>query len=307
MAILRDGSKIVEVSDELESFFYVILQTAIRYLPSNIECVGEYLENFFDAFTIEDGRYAVGDLKDKVMERNGKLTSTGKAKADLLTFKSPMDDVLKTLLLSFQAYYAVKEYDSRPAMLPLPQPTKPMEPRTPQPEDYIEMPAFHDDGVETDKEASSDEDDENDEDDEEWVPTKKDRKYAKNARSHKHFGRILADAVDKTWPDEKPKDRFEDDYKSTRGFGPTVTPSNVPVRVRRKLAHWNQTRALSGSSGSKKRKLSLEGDAPKEAPPASPKATPEPSQTRPKTKVKAQQEPRQPTRRSARLLKKSSH
>ncbi|TBU26657.1 hypothetical protein BD311DRAFT_601956, partial [Dichomitus squalens] len=43
-------SKEVEICDELESFFYVILYYAVRYLRSNIDdgIIGEWIYTFFD-------------------------------------------------------------------------------------------------------------------------------------------------------------------------------------------------------------------------------------------------------------------
>ncbi|KAI0631748.1 hypothetical protein C8Q77DRAFT_1272662, partial [Trametes polyzona] len=48
VAVLCDMCKVVETSDELESFFYVLLYYSIRYLRSNCADVGAFIEHLFD-------------------------------------------------------------------------------------------------------------------------------------------------------------------------------------------------------------------------------------------------------------------
>ena len=61
--MLLKRAKMVEVDDDLESFFYVILYYAARYLKSNITDVGAFIEGFFDSYEVHDGRYLVGATK----------------------------------------------------------------------------------------------------------------------------------------------------------------------------------------------------------------------------------------------------
>ena len=61
--MLLKRAKMVEVDDDLESFFYVILYSAARYLKSNITDVGAFIEGFFDSYEVHDGRYLVGATK----------------------------------------------------------------------------------------------------------------------------------------------------------------------------------------------------------------------------------------------------
>ena len=64
-------------------------------------------------------------------------------------------------------FHSLESYTAIPYTERYPRPANPIEARMPQRKLYIQMNAFHDDGVETDKDASSDGDNDNDEDDEE--------------------------------------------------------------------------------------------------------------------------------------------
>ncbi|KAL1942227.1 hypothetical protein VTO73DRAFT_6291 [Trametes versicolor] len=48
VAALEDHAKVIETSDELESFFHVLLYNAVRHLKSNCPDVGVFIEDFFD-------------------------------------------------------------------------------------------------------------------------------------------------------------------------------------------------------------------------------------------------------------------
>ena len=50
----------VKIADDLEAHFYVLLYHAVRYLRSNCTNVPNWIEDFFDVFTIEDGQYKCG-------------------------------------------------------------------------------------------------------------------------------------------------------------------------------------------------------------------------------------------------------
>ncbi|KAI0760501.1 hypothetical protein C8Q74DRAFT_1296759 [Fomes fomentarius] len=105
VAILTDIFKIVEITDDLESFLYVLLYYAIRYLRSNCDDVGDWIEAFFDSYTLSrDGSYTCGEKKAMTLNK--------------LTFGEPMDELFDSLFQSFKAYYAVKLYDSIAQALP---------------------------------------------------------------------------------------------------------------------------------------------------------------------------------------------
>ena len=50
VALLNNPSKVVEIADDLEAHFYVLLYHAVRYLRSNCTNVPNWIEDFFDVF-----------------------------------------------------------------------------------------------------------------------------------------------------------------------------------------------------------------------------------------------------------------
>ncbi|KAH9925613.1 uncharacterized protein BXZ73DRAFT_49827, partial [Epithele typhae] len=66
IAILMDGNKVATVSDDMESFFYIILYYSVRYVDSNITedaQVFSWLERFFDCYTLDGDIYTCGEVK----------------------------------------------------------------------------------------------------------------------------------------------------------------------------------------------------------------------------------------------------
>ncbi|KAI0628960.1 hypothetical protein C8Q77DRAFT_1143806 [Trametes polyzona] len=51
-AALSDLSKEIDVADEMESFFHLLLYLSIRYLPHNIYDVGRFMEQYFDGHSL---------------------------------------------------------------------------------------------------------------------------------------------------------------------------------------------------------------------------------------------------------------
>ena len=138
VALLSRLSKVVAIPDELESFFYVLLYYAIRYLRSNCLDVGNWIEDFFDSYTLQAGEYKCGSTKSTTMRsfEKGMLALDSTANLPVqLRFNSPMDDLLSTLLERFQAHYRVeaheamkrnaKKLQSSVNQLPLPSPQSP--------------------------------------------------------------------------------------------------------------------------------------------------------------------------------------
>ncbi|RDX46913.1 hypothetical protein OH76DRAFT_1385925 [Lentinus brumalis] len=107
---LLSGDKAVEVCDELESFFYVLLYNATRYLLSRLPdiTIANYLDEFFDQYGWGDGRYVCGDKK-KITIATGELEVAHTVR---LKFNSSMDDVLADLLSWFKAHYVVSRYEN---------------------------------------------------------------------------------------------------------------------------------------------------------------------------------------------------
>ncbi|KAI0739885.1 hypothetical protein C8Q80DRAFT_1200811 [Daedaleopsis nitida] len=110
VAILNHpGTKTVEVCDELEAYFYVLLYYAIRYLKSTFDnvTIANFLDEFFDYHTIVNGKYACGSTKLMAI-KTGQLFA-----GDMeLELDGPMDSLAKTLLCWFSANYHVKAYES---------------------------------------------------------------------------------------------------------------------------------------------------------------------------------------------------
>ncbi|TFK79242.1 hypothetical protein K466DRAFT_668174 [Polyporus arcularius HHB13444] len=108
-ALLSRNDKQVEVSDELESFFYVMLYHAVRYLRSACAAntIANYLDEFFDQYGWDDGRYVCGNKKlATIMSGCFHVVDT-----TTLKFDSHMDSVLAVLLSWFKAHHTVWRYE----------------------------------------------------------------------------------------------------------------------------------------------------------------------------------------------------
>ncbi|KAH9925620.1 uncharacterized protein BXZ73DRAFT_49814, partial [Epithele typhae] len=66
IAMLEESGKVAELSDDLESFFYVILYYLVRFVKSALgtpEDIFHWLEEFFDSYVVEGGMYTCGAAK----------------------------------------------------------------------------------------------------------------------------------------------------------------------------------------------------------------------------------------------------
>ncbi|TBU51852.1 hypothetical protein BD310DRAFT_1001106 [Dichomitus squalens] len=108
---LLSRPKIVEICDELESFLYVIIYYAVRYLRSNLEghAVGNWIDTFFDTYGVTRDAYTCGDKKIATI-KEGVLVL---ANDENLKFNSPMDELLSNLLMWFRAHYIVTKHKRR--------------------------------------------------------------------------------------------------------------------------------------------------------------------------------------------------
>ncbi|KAI0707489.1 hypothetical protein C8T65DRAFT_740413 [Cerioporus squamosus] len=99
--------KPVEICDEMESFFYILLYFAVRYLrsPCSDHTVANFLDRFFDQYSFADGRWVCGSKKLNTIA-TGNLSM---AYTVPLTFDGNlnMDRVIGTLLSWFKAHHAV--------------------------------------------------------------------------------------------------------------------------------------------------------------------------------------------------------
>ncbi len=111
VALLNRPQKDAEIPDDLESLFYVLLYHAVRYLKSNCPNVPDWLEDFFNVFSYFDGAYGCGHWKQNAIQTEQLVLK--RATRTPLIFNSPMDELLGSLLDSFQAYYFVKAYDEK--------------------------------------------------------------------------------------------------------------------------------------------------------------------------------------------------
>ncbi|KAJ8468888.1 hypothetical protein ONZ51_g9357 [Trametes cubensis] len=105
IALINEPTKAVEISDELEAFFHVLLYYAVRYLKSNCADVSAYMELYFEAYWTYGGRYRCGSLKTSTIT-NGELR-TSEATSGVIRFNTPIDHILRTILGWLKAYYDI--------------------------------------------------------------------------------------------------------------------------------------------------------------------------------------------------------
>ncbi|EJF59450.1 hypothetical protein DICSQDRAFT_181956 [Dichomitus squalens LYAD-421 SS1] len=107
VALLTRRKKEVEIYDELESFFWVILFYGVRYLRTNIPrtMIDAWIEDFFDPH--EDGDEKLGCSPRKLYAiKTQWLTAIG---PHALKFDSRMDNVIADLEWMFNDHYATWE------------------------------------------------------------------------------------------------------------------------------------------------------------------------------------------------------
>ncbi|RDX50666.1 hypothetical protein OH76DRAFT_1402286 [Lentinus brumalis] len=234
VALLNRPQKAVEIPDDMESLFYVLLYHAVRYLKSNCKSVPEWLEDFFDVFSYVDGGYGCGHMKQNAIE-TGKLI-LNKATKTRLMFNSPMDQLLGSLLRSFQAYYLVKEYDetqqkaeakSQLQATSLGASALGASRLRPQPA----VPTF-----EVDDQVLAQLDSSPSPEPEESAPTEQQRKLANIVSNPKLFVLSLRKYAMMEWAaDDKEGDRVPIDWLSTKPVGPTYVPGNTSNKRQRRL------------------------------------------------------------------------
>ena len=254
--LLTDPNKCVEVPDDLESFFLVLLYYAIRYLDSNIENVGDYIEEFFDTVSLKGGMYTVGHAKRGVMKRYGELTTIAGADSEKLAFNSPLDGLFHTLLRSFQAAYKIRAYKRRSVVDPLSSGViEKIPPQTPvkttsEGRRRVQFPSRK--VVAHTKISESPLS----------VPTKEDRDLADNVEDHELMVEILGETLDMPWPTVEVHDRIPTDRESIYQYDPTVTPLDEPkarlkrLRVSKLSTASTQSQIEGRRRKSKRRKVS---------------------------------------------------
>ncbi|TBU21611.1 hypothetical protein BD311DRAFT_706798 [Dichomitus squalens] len=123
--LLTRITKPVEISDELESFFHVLVYYAVRYLRSNCPDVSFWIEDYFHRYAGPERMLTCGQ-KSYTVEVAGWLRIRSPLSA--LVFRSPMDDVLSDILHSLWAHYKIMEYEAAQAFPPPPHPNTPPQP-----------------------------------------------------------------------------------------------------------------------------------------------------------------------------------
>ncbi|PIL32484.1 hypothetical protein GSI_05187 [Ganoderma sinense ZZ0214-1] len=130
--LLYHITKPVQISDELESFFHVLVYYAVRYLRSNCSCTQSWIDNYFYKY-LGPGRAGACGQKSYALEVTGELRVT--MGGHPLAFRSPMNTVLATILNSLRARYRVMYYDDgKAAELEVSSPPAPHEPPPAAPE-----------------------------------------------------------------------------------------------------------------------------------------------------------------------------
>ncbi|KAH9889980.1 hypothetical protein C8Q73DRAFT_146831 [Cubamyces lactineus] len=107
VALINNPKKPVEIPDELEAFFHVLLYYAVRYLESNCADVPAYIERYFEAYQINDGRYQCGNSKSYTISMGQLLISTEVK----LVFNSYLDHIFHELLQWLKALYEVRKHE----------------------------------------------------------------------------------------------------------------------------------------------------------------------------------------------------
>ncbi|TBU26897.1 hypothetical protein BD311DRAFT_412840 [Dichomitus squalens] len=198
--LLSRPAQPVRVSDELESFFHVLVYYSLHYLRSNCAHPMSYIDNYFHNYAGPGFLYTCG-WKSLAMEVDEWLSTRFPHRP--LLFLSPMDELLDTLLKCFRAHYKVLQDDLRKAAPPTP-PLSPMDPDKPrQGLAPIAIPKIVYFGEDAERPHHDSDEDDEDEDDDDETPTPEDRERAQRIRDHKfvldHFERVLQSP---DWPED---------------------------------------------------------------------------------------------------------
>ncbi|KAI1782104.1 hypothetical protein LXA43DRAFT_957881 [Ganoderma leucocontextum] len=115
--LLNHITKPVEIPDELESFFHVLVYYSVRYLRSNCSCIQSWIDNYFYKY-LGPGRTGACGQKSYAIEATGELRAL--MFGDPFAFRSPMDAVLAAILKSLKACYRIMYYNDAQAAAPAP-------------------------------------------------------------------------------------------------------------------------------------------------------------------------------------------
>ena len=216
----------MEICDELEAFFYVILYYAVRYLRSNINesAVGTWISSFFDTYGVKGDTYICGETKLTTIQ-NGTLTAVGTdTTSTFVKFNSPLDDIFADLLRWFKANHVVTLADldddelTGVSSLTLPSSSRSSIPRAGRPNPRPR--AGRDSKAKARRKAAGPAVGE---------PTAEDRAFSDYVRTHDEVMDRLEEALDDAsvhWSDDKVGDRVAKDYQPpVLASGPTLPPT----------------------------------------------------------------------------------
>ena len=116
--LLSEESETVGITDELESFFYVILYYSARYLQSNITDVRTFIEAVFDDFRFSCGEYRIGPRKSSTITNYGSIGIPPLFYLSRLHFSTPLDEFFHELRHRFVSLYKVRDYESQKPLSP---------------------------------------------------------------------------------------------------------------------------------------------------------------------------------------------
>ncbi|KAI0696474.1 hypothetical protein C8T65DRAFT_583405, partial [Cerioporus squamosus] len=246
VALLSHLKANVEVCDEIESFFYVVLYHAVRYLKSNFNdnTVANYIDEFFDQYGYVNDKYTCGNAKLLTIVTGKLANSTTK-----LEFAAAgMNRVLNKLLSWFHAHHIVTEYDRAPkdsSSKSTVAPSSPLSPSRcpPTPPSHpltLASPSGAALFTENEIEAEGDEDDSESnvditEDEDELAPTAPERRRARLVVTHAAMLKLLKESLEwgaETWAhSETLGDRVPATWRPDRKTAVTTRTSNKRQRL----------------------------------------------------------------------------
>ena len=108
VASLLDSRHVVGTADEIESFFNVILYSALRYLPHNMrDTVQTFIKEYFFDCARVGYVLSCGTTKSQII-KSGELRCAG---AKIIFQSKPLRVILEMLLQWFRALWEVRQYE----------------------------------------------------------------------------------------------------------------------------------------------------------------------------------------------------
>lgn len=234
------GRKEVELCDELEAFFYVLLYYSVRYLRSNLDetAVGTWLSSFFDTYGVKGNAYICGNEKLAAI-KSGMLVVAA-TDSSLVEFDSPMDHLLTNFLRWFQGNHVVKQYEARRGNLGLQPAPETVLAQLPEADDSESDPV-RPRRLDQDAAAEFESESEDEEEDNAGLifgrqiiqPSKEDYAVYKKLFKHKAMVKLLQSTIEATpegyraWRrNDKVGDRVSKNFRpSILAAGPTLPPT----------------------------------------------------------------------------------